>query len=69
MTNKKRSIDEAESEFIPLDDHREYVYSFDLGLASALICAGYSLVSLDRGNLKKVQFIFRRTDGIDQVID
>lgn len=53
----------------PLDDHQNFFYTFDLGLSAALISAGFSLVSLDRGNLRKVQFIFRRGEGMDAVVD
>lgn len=53
----------------PLDDHQNFFYTFDLGLSAALVSVGFSLVSLDRGNLRKVQFIFRRGDGMDAVVD
>ncbi len=51
------------------EDHNSFFYTFDLGLSAALVSVGFSLVSLDRGNLQKVQFVFRRADGIDAVID
>jgi hypothetical protein len=71
MTNKKteKFVPQEETEIIPLDDHSNFLYSFDLGLATALITAGFSLVSLDRKNLHKSQFIFRRSDGMDEVVD
>ncbi len=47
----------------------DFLYSFDLGLAAALISVGFSLVSLDRQNLRKTQFVFRRGDGIDKVVE
>lgn len=56
-------------EEVSTDDHAHFLFTFDLGLSAALICANFSLVSLDRGNLRKVQFVFRRGDGIDEVID
>lgn len=43
--------------------------TFDLGLSAALISVGFSLVSLDRENLRKVQFTLRRGDGMDAVVD
>jgi hypothetical protein len=46
-----------------------FFYTFDLGLSAALVSAGFSLVSLERGNLKKTQFVFRRGEGIDETID
>ncbi len=65
---KKSSVSE-DIEIVPLDDHDNFMYSFDLGLATALITAGFSLVSLDRQNLRKAQFIFRRGDGMDKIVD
>ena len=50
-------------------DKADFFYSFDLGLAASLVSVGFSLVSLDRQNLRKTQFVFRRGDGMDEVID
>ena len=69
MTKKHKQPKEDDSEVIPLDDHANFFFSFDMGLAAALITAGFSLIALDRKNLRKVQFIFRRSDGMDDVID
>ena len=71
MTNKnqKKSSASEEYEVVPLDDNAHFFYSFDLGLATALITAGFSLISLERENLRKAQFVFRRGDGMDDVVD
>jgi len=42
--------------------------SFDLGLATVLITLGYELLELDRSNLKKVRFVFKREKNIEQVM-
>ena len=47
----------------------DYYSTYDLGCSSALICAGFELVSLDKTNPRKVQFIFRREDEIEKVVD
>ena len=47
----------------------DFFYSSDLGLAAALISVGFSLVSLDHQNLRQAQFVFRRVDGIDKVVE
>lgn len=39
--------------------------TYDLGVAAALLCADFELLSLDRTNNRKVLFIFRRTRNID----
>lgn len=51
------------------EDNAYFFYTFDLGLSAALVSVGFSLVSLERGDLQKVQFVFRRADGIDETID
>ena len=56
-------------QYIPLDDQTNYFYTFDLGCSAALISAGFELVSLDKANPRKVQFIFRREVGIEKVVD
>ena len=53
----------------PSDEQVDFFLTYDLGCSAALVSAGFSLVSLDRENLKKVQFIFRRSDGIDEFVD
>jgi len=69
MTKKhsKKSSDE-EYEVVPLNE-TDFFRSFDMGLAASLISVGFSLVSLDRENLRKVQCVFRRADGMDETID
>ena len=63
----KESFDD-DSEVVPLDD-KTFFYTFDLGLSAALISVGFSLVSLERENLRKAQFVFRRRDGMDETVD
>lgn len=48
---------------------RNYYFTYDLGCSSALISAGFELFSLEKSNLRKVQFIFRRAVGIERVVD
>jgi len=43
--------------------------TFDLSCAAALISAGFELVSLNKTNPRKVQFIFNQEDCIEKVID
>lgn len=50
------------------EDYPQYL-TFDLGAAASLITAGFQLVSLDKANPRKVQFIFRREIGIEKVVD
>jgi len=69
MTKKLQKGQSEEHQYIPLDDNDRYFYTYDLGCSSALISAGFELVSLDKTNPRKVQFIFRREVGIEKVVD
>jgi hypothetical protein len=51
------------------EKNMDYLHTFDLGAAASLVTAGFELVSLDKTNPKKVQFIFRRAIGIEKVVD
>lgn len=57
------------SQGMPWDDNEHFFCTFDLGLSTALVSVGFSLVSLNRENLRKIQFIFRRGDGLDKMVD
>jgi len=69
MTKPLKKGQPEEYQYIPLDDQTNYFYTFDLGCSAALISAGFELVSLDKANPRKVQFIFRREVGIEKVVD
>jgi len=69
MSRKKdKESSKEDYDVVPLIE-TEFLRSFDMGLSAALISVGFSLVSLDRENLRKVQFVFRRGDGIDETAD
>ena len=51
------------------DDYAQYLYTFDLGAAASLVTAGFEIVSLDKANPHKVQFVFHREAGIEKVVD
>ena len=44
-------------------------YTFDLGCAATLISIGFQLEALDKQNPRKVQFIFKRNDGIEKIVN
>ncbi|HOX10366.1 MAG TPA: DUF5659 domain-containing protein [Candidatus Moranbacteria bacterium] len=54
---------------ISSDNYQDFMTTYDLGCSSAIISAGFELVSLDKSNPKKVQFIFHRELGIEKVVD
>lgn len=65
MTKKLKN---TESKYTS-EDYTKYLSTFDLGAAASLVSAGFELVSLDKTNPRKVQFIFRRELGIEKVVD
>lgn len=68
MNKKLQKNSLGEFEYIPLEG-KEVMAVSDLGCAAALITAGFSLLTLDRENPRKVKFIFNRELGIEKVAD
>lgn len=43
--------------------------TYDIGVSTALLCAGFELLSVEKSNPRKALFIFRRKIGIDDIAD
>lgn len=71
MTNNKnkKSSSNEEWRYIPLDDPSVVFTTYDLGVSTALLCAGFQLLSVDKENVRKALFIFKKDDGIEDVAD
>ena len=54
---------------IPLDDPALVFTTYDLGVSTALLCAGFELLTVTKDNPRKALFIFKREDGIEDVVD
>ena len=54
------------SEVAALNDPAYVWTTYDLGVSTALLCAGFELLALNRNNPRKVLFIFRREENIDE---
>lgn len=54
---------------ITKDSSESYFATYDLGLAAALIASGYILAHLDKSNPKRAQFVFKRTYGVEEVVE
>lgn len=50
------------------DFNQTYFTTYDLGLAATLISTGFVLDHLDNINPRKVQFVFKRRNTLDAVI-
>lgn len=57
------------SKNVPLNDPAYVFTTYDLGCSTALLCAGFELLSVKRGSTKKALFIFRKEIGIEEVTD
>jgi hypothetical protein len=69
VNNKTRSFANEECKYIPLDDPSVVFTTYDLGVSTALLCAGFQLLSVDRENVRKALFIFKKDDGIGDIAD
>src|SRR3970040_1788032 len=72
MTNKKISNQSVNDEwqYVPLDDPSVVFTTYDLGVSTALLCAGFLLLSVDKNsNSRKALFVFQKSDGIEDVAD
>jgi hypothetical protein len=61
--NRKSSLERPER--VPFDDTSVVYTTYDLGVSTALLCAGFELLRLDKENPRKALFIFRRTEDIE----
>ena len=57
-----------EIEYIPLDDHKKYFYSSELGLIAGLLCAGHELKSIDKMKSGKCAMIITRLPKTEKTI-
>jgi hypothetical protein len=64
MANKNKGV--KEWQYIPLDDPTAVFTTYDLGVSTALLCAGFVLLSVDKENPRKALFIFKKRDGIEE---
>jgi hypothetical protein len=68
MKNRtKESSCSQERKFVLLDDPSVVFTTFDIGVSTALLCAGFKLLSVDKENPRKSMFIFEKTDTIGEV--
>jgi len=69
MTRKQSESNSEKLGRISSDNYQDFLTTYDLGCSAALVSSGFELVSLDKSNPKKVQFIFKREIGIEKVVD
>lgn len=54
---------------IDLNDSAVVFTTYDLNCSAALLCAGFELLSVSKGNPRKALFTFKRAAGMDEVVD
>lgn len=71
MANNKTKVSSQNEEwkYIPLDDPSVVFTTYDLGVSTALLCAGFELLSVDKENPRKALFIFKKADLIEEIAD
>ncbi len=69
MTKNKlnKSLANEELQYIPIADPSVVFTTYDLGVSTALLCAGFELLSVDKDNPQKALFIFKKIKGIENV--
>jgi len=64
MANKK--IKSSEKNF-SLNDPAFVFTTYDIGVSTALLCADFELLAVEKSNPRKALFVFRRQVGIEEV--
>ena len=71
MTSNKTRKASANDDYqwIPINDPSVVFTTYDLGVSTALLCAGFELLSVDKDNPQKALFIFKKERGIEEIVD
>ena len=64
MANKKNKS--SEGILSPWDSTSVWT-TYDIGVSTALLCAGFELVGIERSNPKKALFTFKKEKDIDEI--
>ena len=54
---------------VSLNDPAFVFTLYDLGCSTALLCAGFELLDIEKSNPKKALFMFRKEVGIEEITD
>ncbi|MCF7844040.1 DUF5659 domain-containing protein [Candidatus Gracilibacteria bacterium] len=69
MTIKTRHWSKEEEVSSTLKDADSLFTTYNIAISTALLCAGFELLTVDKKNPKRVQFIFKKKRGIESVAD
>jgi hypothetical protein len=62
-SNKGNSSKEENS----LDDPDFVWTTYDLGVSTALLCADFELITVEKSNPRKALFVFKKESGIEEI--
>jgi hypothetical protein len=65
MANKKIKSSGIPSPYDPASVFTTY----DIGVSTALLCADFELLMVEKDNPRKALFVFRREVGIEEIVD
>jgi len=65
---KSRNHEPQEYKYVPVDDASLTFSTYDMGASAAILCCGFTLLTLNRDNPHKSLFVFRREDGIEDIV-
>lgn len=69
MVNNKNKNSSSSEEYRWIIDPSVIFTTYDLGVSTALLCANFELLSVDKADPRKALFIFQKEDGIEDVAD
>ena len=58
---------QASSTDVDIRNPSEVFTTYDLGVSTGLLCAGFRLISIDKKDSRKSLFVFKRTKNIEVV--
>lgn len=47
----------------------KYLLTFDIGLSAVIVSRGFPLVSVNKSNPKKVQFVFQKSNELNSIVE
>ena len=66
---KSNKVKKSLSENIPLNDPAFVWTTYDLGVSTALLCADFELLTVEKTNPRKALFVFKKEVGIEETAD
>jgi len=68
MQNNHNPVSTDDIEIVSLEESSQFS-TYDLNCSAALLCSGFELLTVDKQNPRKALFVFKRVNGIHEVID